>query len=230
MVEHSKPKKLLLIGGTSILSEALAQLARIENYEIETTSRGGKICRYANNQYELDLNSITSVGEFLRKISEHKYHRIIVLTGEASGIDVNTNGTEAINAYYTAHLTNTVYLIDKLLLKLETPGNLIYISSIAASNSSFDCHYSAAKAGVTAYLKSRSRFLDSNQSSFSIAPSLIEGTKMYLEMLPKTVANHIVRNKGRLTSPDEVSKYIWAQKPEITMAMNGQLISVGNEY
>jgi NAD(P)-dependent dehydrogenase (short-subunit alcohol dehydrogenase family) len=230
MVNHSKPKKLLVIGGTSILSESLAQLARIENYEIETTSRGGKICRYANNQYELELSSLGNVEEFLRSIATHKYHRIIVLTGEASGIDVNSNATEAINAYYTAHLTNTVYLIDQLLMKLETPGNLIYISSIAASNSSFDCHYSAVKSGVSAYLKSRSRFLESNQSSFSIAPSLIEGTKMYLEMSPKTAANHLVRNKGRLTSPDEVSKYVWAQKPEITMSINGQMISVGNEY
>jgi NAD(P)-dependent dehydrogenase (short-subunit alcohol dehydrogenase family) len=115
-------------------------------------------------------------------------------------------------------------------MKLETPGNLIYISSIAASNSSFDCHYSAVKAGVSAYLKSRSRFLDTNQSSFSIAPSLIEGTKMYLEMSPETVANHLVRNKGRLTSVDEISRYVWAQNPEISLALNGKLISVGNEY
>ena len=230
MIDQSKPKKLLVIGGTSILSYALGQLARIEDYEIDVTSRGGKFCSYAHNQYDLDLGTLSHVEEFLRRISQKKYHRIIVLTGEASGIEVNTNAPESLNAYYTAHLVNTVYLIDKLLMTLETQGNLIYISSIAASNSSFDCHYSTVKAGVTAYIKSRSRFLDSEQSTFSVAPSLIEATKMYLEMSSKIVANHIVRNKGRLTSVDEVSKYIWAQKPEITKAINGRLISVGNEY
>jgi NAD(P)-dependent dehydrogenase (short-subunit alcohol dehydrogenase family) len=230
MVDHPNPKKLLVIGGTSILSESLAQLARNERYEIDTTTRDGKSCSYASNQYELDLGSLGNVETFLERILMRKYHRIIVITGEASGIEVNSNATDAINAYYTTHLTNTVYLIDKLLMKLETPGNLIYISSIAASNSSFDCHYSAVKAGVSAYLKSRSRFLDTNQSSFSIAPSLIEGTKMYLDMSPETVANHLVRNKGRLTSVDEISRYVWAQNPEISLALNGKLISVGNEY
>lgn len=230
MVDHSKPKNLLVIGGSSILSECIAQLARNDNYEIDTTTRGGKVSGYANNVYELDLNSRDSVTDFLKCIEMRKYERIIVLTGEASGISVNENDSHAINAYYNAHLTHTVYLIDKLLMKLENPGNLIYISSKAASNSSFDCHYSAVKAGVAAYVKSRSRFLNSNQSSFSIAPSLIEGSKMYLEMSPSTLANHLVRNKGRLTSPDEISKYIWGQKPQITMAINGQVISVGNEY
>jgi NAD(P)-dependent dehydrogenase (short-subunit alcohol dehydrogenase family) len=230
MVDHSKPKKLLIVGGTSVLSESLAQLAGIENYEIHSTSRGGKICSYANNQYDLDLSCLGHVEDFLNVISPHKYERIIVLTGKASGIEVNAKASEAINAYYTAHLVNTVHLIDKLLMNLDTQGNLIYISSIAATNSSFDCHYSAVKAGVTAYIKSRSRFLEINQSSFSIAPSLIEGTKMHLEMSAQVVASHLVRNKGRLISVDEVSKYIWALKPEFTMAINGQLISVGNEY
>jgi NAD(P)-dependent dehydrogenase (short-subunit alcohol dehydrogenase family) len=230
MVDHSKPMKLLVIGGTSILSESISQLARIEEYQIETTSRGGKVCSYADTQHELDLSSVSSLEEFLRGISTHRYNRIIVLTGETSGIDVDANGTEEINAYYNTHLINTVYLIDQLLAKLETPGNLIYISSIAATNSSYDCHYSAVKAGVTAYIKSRSRFLSANQSSFSIAPSLIKDTKMYRGMSTNTVANHLVRNKGRLISPNEVAKYVWAQRPETTMAINGQLISVGNEY
>lgn len=230
MVDHSKPKKLLLIGGTSILSENIAHLAQLENYEIETTSRGGQICSYADNQYELDLDSLENVEKFLLDVSGNEYHRIIILTGEASGIEVNSTASVAIHDYYTAHLINTIYLIDKLMTKLETPGNLIYISSIAAKNSSFDCHYSAVKSGVSAYMKSRSRFLANNQSAFSIAPSLILGTKMYLEMSPETVANHLVRNRGRLTSTDEVSKFVWAQKPEISMAVNGQLISVGNEY
>lgn len=230
MIVQSKQKKLLVIGGTSILSESLAQLARLENYEIDATSRGGKLCRYANNQYDLNLSSLSNLEEFLRKISLRKYHRVIVLTGAASGIEVDTNISEAIDAYYTAHLINTVYLIDKLLMKLETEGNLIYISSIAASNSSFDSHYSAVKAGVSAYIKSRSRFLDGNQSSFSIAPSLMHSTRMYLEMSDQVKANHLVRNRGRLTSVDEVSKYIWAQNPQITMAINGRIISVGNEY
>lgn len=230
MVDHSKPKKLLVIGGTSILSEKIAHLARLENYEIEITSRGKKICNYADNQYELDLDSLENVKNFLLEVSGNEYHRIIILTGEASGIEVNSTATIAIHGYYTAHLINTIYLIDRLMSNLETPGNLIYISSIAATNSSFDCHYSAVKSGVSAYIKSRSRFLANNQSAFSIAPSLILGTKMYLEMSPETIANHLVRNRGRLTSSDEVSKYVWAQKPETTMAINGQLISVGNEY
>lgn len=230
MVDHSKPKKLLVIGGTSILSENIAHLARLENYEIETTSRGGKICSYADIQYELDLGSLENVENFLLDVSKNKYHRIIILTGEASGIEINSTAAVAIQDYYAAHLINTIYLIDRLMTKLETPGNLVYISSIAATNSSYDCHYSAVKSGVSAYIKSRSRFLANNQSSFSIAPSLILDTKMYLGMSPETVANHLVRNRGRLTSADEVSKFVWAQKPEITMALNGQMISVGNEY
>lgn len=230
MVDHSKSKKLLIIGGTSILSDYLAQLAKKEDYEIEITSRSEKKCKYADNQFKLDLSDQSNILEFLNHTEFNSYRRIVVLTGETSRIEVKSDAKNEIDVYYATHLANTVFLLDKIVKNLENPGNLIYMSSIAAIKSSYDCHYSAVKAGVSAYIRSRSRFLDRNQSMVSIAPSLIDGTRMYLEMSPETIASHLVRNRGRLTSPDEVSKFIWALQPESTVAINGQMISVGNEY
>lgn len=222
--------KLLIVGGSSALAEYLGILARSHKYEVTATFRSQETHSNFDSCAFLDLSSISSIEDFLSTHANAKFQRIIILTGSESGIGTNLESISKIESYYATHLVNTIYFLDKILDKLDLVGNLIYLSSIAAINSSFDCHYSAVKAGISAFIKSRSRFLEPNQSAFSVAPSLIEGTRMHDSMSSENLSVHKIRNKGKLASISEIGDFIWAQEPRATIAINGRQISVGNEY
>jgi NAD(P)-dependent dehydrogenase (short-subunit alcohol dehydrogenase family) len=229
MLFQEYPKRVLVVGGTSRIFEGIRDKAIQSDYQVYGTSRGSTELT-DRNFLRLDLANRESVDDFGVQLGEMKFQRILVLTGELSAHFSEEFGSFGISKYYETHLVNTISVIESLIERLTEPGNLIYISSIAALRSSYDYHYSAVKAGVSAYIKSRSRFLHANQSMFSLAPSLLIGTRMYDDMSAETKASHLVRNHGRISSIEELNSFIWSLEPTSTTILNGQTVPVGNDY
>ena len=217
------------MGGTSRIFEGIRDRAIQSGYQVYGTTRGSNDLM-DHNFFRLDLANKESVDDFLFQLGDFEFQRILILTGESSIRYCEELESLGISKYYETHLINTIAVIENLIGRLTEPGNLIYISSIAALRSSYDFHYSAVKAGVAAYIKSKSRFLSKNQSIFSLAPSLIIGTRMYDEMSLDTKASHLVRNHGRVSSIEELNNFIWSLEPASTTILNGQTVPVGNDY
>lgn len=217
------------MGGTSRIFEGIRDKAIHSGYQVYGTTRvpTGLI---DHNFFRLDLANKESIDDFQFQLGEFKFQRILILTGESSFR--YSEGLDALNIskFYETHLINTIAVIENLTGRLSESGNLIYVSSIAALRSSYDYHYSAVKAGVAAYIKSKSRFLGAKQSMFSLAPSLIIGTRMYDDMSVDTKASHLVRNHGRISTIDELNNFIWSLEPDGTTILNGQMVPVGNDY
>ena len=217
------------MGGTSRIFEGIRDRAIQSGYQVYGTTRGSNDLM-DHNFFRLDLANKESVDDFQFQLGDFEFQRILILTGESSIRYSEELESLGISKYYETHLINTIAVIENLIGRLTEPGNLIYISSIAALRSSYDFHYSAVKAGVAAYIKSKSRFLSNNQSIFSLAPSLIIGTRMYDEMSLDTKASHLVRNHGRVSSIEELNNFIWSLEPTSTTILNGQTVPVGNDY
>jgi NAD(P)-dependent dehydrogenase (short-subunit alcohol dehydrogenase family) len=228
MVAEDSQRRILFVGSGSAIFREIEKLATMDDFTVFSTYRERKYGDKNQRDYRLNLIDKIEIESVIKNFESLKFDRIIVSTGEMSlGIQDNR---QSLDDYYTAHLINTNYLIQKLLPTMKDVANLIYISSIAATKSSFDANYAAVKAGVSAFIRSQSRFVGDRQSIFSVAPSLLSGTRMFEDMEQATLNAHNVRNHGRISTVYEFAEFLWSLKPGSSRIINGHSISAGNEY
>lgn len=119
---------------------------------------------------------------------------------------------------------------DSLLGKLQSNGLIIYLSSRSALYPSRDMMYSAVKAGMSAALKSMTLQMEPGQAVFSLAPGLIRGSGMYLDMPELTRDDHEKRSKGKLLKVDEFAIELFHVIDHRQDYKNGSIVEIGIRY
>jgi NAD(P)-dependent dehydrogenase (short-subunit alcohol dehydrogenase family) len=234
MLSKENRKRILLVGGDSSLARNLIAYAKSENYEIHKTNRGLEGCKqnpdFENTHY-LDLESLVSIDNFLHTIANVDFIQIYFLIGKLSRIEPLDLNYSITRSYLETYSTNTCYLIDKLLLQLSQTekSRFVFISSRAASKKSYDALYSASKASVSAFIRSRSNFLPSNQVAVSIETGLILGSKMNYQMKSEE-SKHLKLSNGKLLTVDEFVTLLWTLDFDDLSSRNGSVFHLGPQY
>ncbi len=178
----------------------------------------------------LDLNSRDSISDFVKQINEYRFERIIVLIGATSNLEANLGAIDPLYKYYENYISGLHFLIRQTIVCLKDVGNMVVLSSRAASHPSFDAHYAATKGALESLIHSIAPKLSTSQSVICIAPSLIENSEMYHEMTPENIERHKTRSRKKLLSINEVTEFISSLSPQVTQSMSGRTISLGSDY
>jgi len=223
---------VLVIGGSSSIGEALIDkfLGKDGASILSTYNSVGRKINIDNVvERHLDLSSIKSIDEFVDFVVTDIYKLDIVIftSGILPGQSLNDYNEALINDVMSINFSSQALLLHKLLPYLSTDAHVIFISSISADRGSFDPIYAASKGAINAFIKSLSTWLAPNLRVNGVAPSLIEGSRMFADMTPERREHHRLTSPlKRLVTKEEVAGVIFDMCGPSWASVNGQIISI----
>jgi NAD(P)-dependent dehydrogenase (short-subunit alcohol dehydrogenase family) len=190
-------KNVLIIGGTSSLSKDIVKLLEANEYTIQAMTFRQSSRVYGDYKWvPLDLIRLDQVNEIIGLMNANKYSKIIFLSGGTLDPNIKEHSYETIEYFYKSFIMHYSLLIQESSKSLDRDGQIIFISSRAANLPSSDPYYSAAKAGIQAFVRSISLILKENQSAFSIAPGAIDSS--IKDQIAKIIAEADKSYNGRV--------------------------------
>ena len=206
-------KNLLLIGGTSSLSELICNLAISEGFQVFSTYRDERklLPNPDVNWVQLDFKDISSVKGALSYLSSLEFSRVVYLVGELSDLQNNETDLVRIDEYFRRNITAPIWFLKSLFesryfTKMST---FTYLSSRASQFGSNDYCYGIAKASIENFIKSLSLLNLSNLEVKIVYSGLILDSGMQRIMPSEVVKNHTARSMDELIHKDLASNRIW---------------------
>ncbi len=210
-------KNVLIIGGTSSIAPKMIEDLEDKGYSIQLITYRQKDKIYGDyNWLYLNLEDMNSVEETIKAASQNTYEKIIFVSGNSLGNYGRDVPYDALQVFYDAFILRYNFLIKECSKYLSDTGQIVYISSMAANVAIEDANYSAAKAGVQAFVKSLSCHLKPNQSAFSISPGLIYGSRVFYEQ-------NYAGDHTKLASIDQIANII----ANADRSYNGSVMEIG---
>lgn len=210
-------KNVLIIGGTSSIAPKIIEDLENKGYLINLITYRQKDKTYGEyNWMYLNLEDMNSLEQVISVASQTKYEKIIFVSGNSLGNYGREVPYDALQVFYDAFILRYNFLIKECSKYLSDTGQIVYISSMAANVAIEDANYSAAKAGVQAFVKSLSCHLKPTQSAFSISPGLIYGSRVFYEQ-------NYAGDVSRLASIDQIADII----ANADKTYNGRVIEIG---
>ena len=206
-------KKVLITGGTSGIG--LATLSKlILNYEVIFTycsveTKALKLEeKYNIRGYRLDLNDKNSIEELVSKLDNIDI--LINNAGIALDNDFNLKTYEEFSEVVNTNLTGTYYLTKLLVKKINSGGEIIFVSSTNGVDTPYieSIDYDASKAGVISLMQNMANMLAPDLRVNAVAPGWVN-TKMnetLSEEFKKAEEEKILL--GRFADPEEIANVI----------------------
>lgn len=223
--------RVLIIGANSHISNRLVSEIRQFNPRITLVSRS-KIQDFStkiDRILELDLNDEISIENFLVSIDRDRFDYIYIFSGSVSGLGINSASFLQISEYYKSYSVGLNFLIGRLNDKIEEKGALIFLSSRSAHKPSFDLHYSAVKASTEAFIRSIAEQFPSKRF-LTLAPSLIEDTRIYKLMSLANIEKHKQRTANQLVSLTEVVDMLIQMSIDDKNYVSGSTTCIGRDW
>ena len=206
-------KKVLITGGTSGIG--LATLSKLVlNYEVLFTYCSNETealkleKKYNIKGYRLDLNDKNSIEELVSKLDNIDI--LINNAGIALDNDFNLKTYEEFSEVVNTNLTGTYYLTKLLVKKINSGGEIIFVSSTNGVDTPYieSIDYDASKAGVISLMQNMANMLAPNLRVNAVAPGWVN-TKMnetLSEEFKKVEEEKILL--GRFADPEEIANVI----------------------
>jgi NADP-dependent 3-hydroxy acid dehydrogenase YdfG len=230
-VTYFETDRVLIIGASSHISQAL--IDEIKQFEPKITSVTRSALPLTNLKPEkslsLDLHSSESVDSLLSHLSAQAFDYIYIFSGAVSGLEINRSSISETIKYYDAYGARLNYLIGQLNQNLKDSGTLIFISSRAAHKPSYDAHYSAIKASTEAFIVSIAQKFPLKRF-LVLAPSLIQGTRIYEAMSVENIAEHKRRTNDSLLTLNEIVQELIKMSLEKDQYLNGTVTTIGRDW
>ena len=212
-LDVNEERSILLIGGTSSLSEMICDLALSEGFQVFSTYRDKEKIFLSQEitWVHLDFNDLPSVESALRYLRSTKFSRIIYLIGELSDLQKKQIDLVEIDKYFKRNISIPIYFL-KLLLEDKLQGErctFTYLSSRASQLGSNDYCYGIAKASIENFIKSLSLLNQTNLEMKIIFSGLILESGMQQKMPEVVVNNHLAKSKNELIDKHLASAKIW---------------------
>jgi 3-oxoacyl-[acyl-carrier protein] reductase len=185
-VINRKMENALIIGSSSIIGGEISSLFREESINIITTYASSKpnIFNEQSNALHLDLRSNESIEDFVKSLSEicSNIDIVIFLSGILPGKKLDDYEFSEIDKVMAINFNGQAKLISKMLPFFNEKSRLLLFSSISAQRGSFDPVYAASKGATLSLVKSLASALPPGVRINSIAPGLIQDSRMYQDM------------------------------------------------
>ena len=230
-MSFSETDRILIIGANSLISRALvreiepykSKIILVSRLPIENLDSDSK------EFLALNLEDRDSVSKLFQNLQGLYFDYVYILAGAVSKLDVSSSSLEETQDYYRTYGASLNFLIGRIQNQLSDSATMIFVSSRAAHRPSYDAHYSAIKASTEAFIMSiASRF--PGRRMLILAPSLIEKTKMFKEMLPEDIERHMERTFNSLLTVDEVVESILEISFERDKFLNGSTTCIGRDW
>jgi len=226
-------RNILLIGGTSSLSEMICALALSEGFQVFSTYRNKEkiFLSHEINWIHLDFNEITSVEGALSQLRSKNFLRIIYLVGELSDLQKKEIDFLEVDKYFKRNVSIPVWFL-KLLLETKFQDEhctFTYLSSRASQLGSNDYCYGIAKASIENFVKSISLLNSINLEMKIVFSGLILESAMQQKMSEVVVNNHLAKSMNKLIDRNLASAEIW----EIANTVSGKSLEtfqIGPQY
>lgn len=179
----------------------------------------------------LDLTKRHSIDGFLNAALRtfSPIDHVVLLSGVLPGRNMEEYDWDAMNQVVQVNFTGQLYLVGRLLKYMRVGGSILCVSSIAAERGSYDAAYAGSKAAIVAMAKSVATWQGARLRANCVAPGLIEGSRMFDEMLPERREIHRDRvpNKELLNAADlalvikDLTEKHWSHLNGAVIRLNG---------
>jgi len=204
-------KKILIYGGSSLISLELIQIYLRENYELIIFCRDQN--SFLNKIKRLDLNTekftiyeadLTELEKNLKLVADIKSELkgIIWIAGETGNVDHEIENTNLAKKNIKINFLNPVLIINNLILKLKKDQNpfIAVVTSVAGLRGrQKNIFYGSAKSGMISYLSGLRQKFDGKINIITVIPGYMNTEKFnikapkFLITSPKNVANKIAK-------------------------------------
>jgi 3-oxoacyl-[acyl-carrier protein] reductase len=215
---------ILIIGSSgSIGSQLCPELERI-GYNCIRTSRN-----ISDNDSEfLDLSDFNSIDALAKNLSE--LNGIIFLSGREPSENIESMTEEHLDLMINLHFKSVIWVIKKLKDKIINGGFIITTSSVSSHKGSYDPAYSSLKSAIEGLTRTLVKDLSPHIRINSVAPGLIEGSKVFNLMTQDFRERHLETTplKRFASINDIIETYVFLIKNK---HITGQTIHVnGGQY
>lgn len=221
--------KLCVIGASSSVGQRLLTLASDRYEKIYGSYHTTPITLPNIDSFQLDLSK--ELNENNRPPNEvQQVDYLVFLQGILYGKSLGNYQSQEITQTIFVNLVSTLQIINYFMQNrlFSKDPHICLVSSIAATQGSFDATYAASKNGLLGLLKSLSKTIRTN----AIAPGLLENSGMYKQMSETDHQRHLEQTPtGQHTTVDQLAQMILDINTHPFCNMNGNVIHVnGGRY
>lgn len=168
-------KKILIIGGNSSIARAYCKMFGSHYSIISTSSKKLKKSKLIH----LDLESENSIIKFLNILGAKKFDRILVCSGIINGKNIKDTSFNEIQKVFQINAIGIMKIFTKIISNNTKKGTkIIFVTSISERKGSYDEVYAGSKGALSKFAKSIANNYGKKIRVNTIAPSVIEGTRM----------------------------------------------------
>lgn len=216
--------RVLITGASKGIGKATAELFQANGYEVETPSHS-----------ELDLNSIDSVKDYVKKMANYPLDAIINNAGINEITDLESASDEVIDSMITVDLIAPIYLLRGSIPRLLNSqyGRIVNIGSIwSVVSKSGRSLYSAAKNGLHGITNSLAiELADNNILVNTVCPGFTmteltkknNTTEQIYEIIKEIPLN-------RMADPIEIARLIYFLGSKENTYITGQKITIDGGF
>jgi len=222
---------VLIVGGSSSVGADIATLFHSKQMRVITTHMSEPhLDEMSNvNSFHLDLRNDNSIRDFSGRIKDElsKIDVVIFLAGILPGQELGSYDFATIDKVMSVNFNGQAKLIMNILPMLTSRSRLLLFSSISAQRGSFDPIYAASKGALLSLVKSLAKSLPRGCRINSIAPGLIQDSKMYQNMTIELQEHH--RNQvfsKKLLSSKDLAKIVFDLCQPLWAHLNGACIDL----
>lgn len=230
---RSDAKTLLLIGGSSSIGLEIIAVFKRAGWSIHATYTSNGAVTSTSDQikwYQLDLQIEQSIIKFSGEFFEacDTVDLVVLANGMLLGKSLSAYTYADMAATMSINAIGVAFLLQRLNTWFKGHEHLIALSSIAASNGSYDPLYAASKAALESLVKHFAASADFTAGRFNILSlGLVEGSAMYEAMSFDNIERHIMETPtGELLKIEDVGEIILDIDGSCWRQMNGAVVAV----
>ena len=203
--------RVAVIGGSSSIGgELLEVLAARGDSILATYCKTPVAAAPAVSPVRLDLRDEASIAGFAETARAYgKLDAAVLLAAVLPGKALADYPPALLHEVMEVNVTAQARLVQALLPGMAAGGQMILMSSISGTEGSFDPIYAASKAALIGLMKSLARWHGKEVRFNCLAPSLVEGSAMYLAMSAERRRHHLGRSPtGALLTMRDLARVI----------------------
>ena len=226
-------KNVLIVGSSSSIGNEISILFRKASMRVITTYTSTQpknvYGQSGSDILHLDLRDDESIESFSQRLKKiiSSIDIAIFLAGILPGKNLEEYELLDIDEVMAINFNGQAKLVMKMLPLFTSKSRLLLFSSISAQRGSYDPIYAASKGAILSFVKSLARGLPPGMSVNSIAPGLIQDSRMFDDMAIERQNYHRnqVPSKELLCSED-LAKIVFDLCQEHWKHLNGACIDI----
>lgn len=179
----------------------------------------------------LDLTDEKSIERFIKGLAKSKSRidAAIFVSGVLPGKSLESYSYKEMTTVIDINFLGQAKCVKVLLPLLNSPSQILMVSSVSGERGSYDPIYAASKGAVIAFVKSLATWLPPQVRCVAIAPGLVEGSGMYDAMAEEVRQVHLDKSPlKKLIIAEDLAKLVldltknhWAHANGACIRING---------